>query len=304
MQIRVAEHKGFCFGVRRAVKLAYRTLEGKQKVCSLGSLIHNPQVVKQLSRKGLKVVESLDGIKNGTVVIRSHGFSPHLIEKAKKSGLGLVDATCPFVKKAHDILKKLKGKGYTIVVIGDKKHPEVEALVGFAGNDVVVIEKEAQVRGLKLSARKIGVIAQTTQSRENFSKVVGRLVEKGVFEMRVFDTICDDTIKRQISAENIAASCDLMLILGGRMSANNRRLAQICARTGTRTYHIETAGQINPAWLDRVKSVGLAGGASTPDWIIEEAIDKLRIYAKTLRKKILRPDKKGGVLRQPLPIRD
>jgi len=288
MQVKVAGRIGFCFGVKRAVKMAEAAMRSKRnkksKIFSIGPIIHSPQVVKKLAGCGLKVCKCLDGIRKGdTIIIRSHGLLPDLVKKAKARGIDLVDATCPFVKTAQKLASRLSKAGYLVIVVGDKKHPEVRSLVGFTGNKAVVLENETQAKRFKFGQRKVGVIAQTTQSQANYTKVVTKLIQKNVgqlgrnfSELRIFDTICKDTLNRQSSSRRVAKRCDVMLVLGGKMSANSKRLAQACGKQQPKTYHIEESKNIKSNWLKNAKVVGVASGASTPDWIIKEVIEDLK----------------------------
>jgi len=280
MQVVLAKYSGFCFGVKRAVDLVEKALkEKKGQIYSIGPFIHNPQMVKKLSLEGLKVVSSLKDIKKGYVVIRSHGVRPSLIKEAKKKKLRLVDVTCPYVVKAQKISESLKDRGYQVIIVGEEKHPEVQALKGFAAERAIVVNSECGVNRLSLDNSKIGVIAQTTQSRNKYLKIVSQLLSKNKFkEIRIFDTICTDTIKRQNSAYELAKSVEIMFVLGGKGSANTKRLAAICRNTGTPTYHIEESKEIKPSWLSNKKRTGIASGASTPDWIIAQAKKKLEKF--------------------------
>jgi len=285
MKVKLADRIGFCFGVKRAVNMAEGAIiKRRGRIYSIGPIIHSPQVVKRLKAKGLEVCRDLKGIKDGdTIVIRSHGLLPELVEKARAKGIDLIDATCPFVKTAQGLAGRLSKEGYLVIVVGDKKHPEVRGIVGCTGGKAVVIENEKQAQGFTHTAKKIGVIAQTTQSRENYSKVTKKLIQKNIGrlgrsfgELRIFDTICKDTLNRQSSAKRIARSCDCMLVLGGAMSANSKRLAQTCKALQKATYHIEEAKHIKPAWLKGAAKIAIASGASTPDWIIDEVVENLK----------------------------
>ncbi len=291
MKIKVAKHIGFCFGVRRAVNIAQDALSNEKKLYCLGSLIHNPQEVERLSKKGLTIVGSIKDIKKGaTLIIRSHGLLPGLINEAKKRGIKLIDATCPFVKKAQNICKMLSEQGFDVVVIGDRHHPEVKALVGFANNRATVIEDLRDLKRFTPRNKKIGILAQTTQSIDNFQDLLGALLKKSgnefIFdEIRIFNTICGDSSARQASAKKISFICDGMLVIGGKNSANSQRLFNICRKNVANTYHIEAAGDINPKWFRNTGCIGVVSGASTPDWIIN---DVTRTLNKNKKSKIRR----------------
>ncbi len=284
-RIILADRIGFCFGVKRAVEMAETAIKIKKgKIFSIGPIIHSPQVVEKLTKCGLKVCKDLGGVKKkDTIIIRSHGLLPNLVKKAKDCGINLIDATCPFVKKAQKLAGQLSKKGYLVVIVGDKKHPEVKALVGFTDSKAVVLEDEKQAARFKFSQKKIGVIAQTTQSQVNFAKVITKLIQKNIAqiganpsEVRIFDTICKDTLRRQSSAKKTAKISDVILVLGGRMSANSKRLAQTCCEIQPKAYHIEQAKDIKSEWLKGANTIGVASGASTPDWIISEVVKSLK----------------------------
>ncbi len=248
--------------------LAQNAVKSRKAIYSLGPLIHNRQEVERLKKKGIHVVENLSGIKSGTVIIRSHGVHPRLVKTAKKKGLSIIDATCPFVKKVQELTTLLQKEGYEVIVVGEKDHPEILALP-----EVKVVEKVSDVEKMR-RRKKLGVLSQTTQTVENFNEVVSALVKK-TSELRVFNTICEETARRQKSAYELANRCDLMLVAGGYNSANTQRLAEICKRSGTETHHIETADEIKPSWLKGKKKVGVTAGTSTPNWIIREVMRKL-----------------------------
>jgi small subunit ribosomal protein S1 len=275
MKIIRAENSGFCFGVRRAMRLALEAAEvSNENIYSLGPLIHNPQQVEFLTRRGVKVASDLDLLSPGdTLIIRSHGTSPDVLEKARAKALAIIDATCPFVLKAQKLAGLLADEGYQVVIVGESDHPEVIGLRGFAGDEAQVVEKAGDVKELSVKPR-IGVVAQTTQSLGNFREVVGALLEKSD-ELKVFNTICHATTHRQQSALDIAGKADLMIVIGGYNSANTNRLASLCTQSGVETHHIETADQLEASWLEGVSTVGVTAGASTPEWIIEDVIERL-----------------------------
>ena len=267
-KVELAKYSGFCFGVRRAVKLAETAAKGKKSIYSLGPLIHNRQEVERLEKKGIHVISNLSKIKSGTVIIRSHGIHPEILKEAKKKKLSIIDATCPLVKKVHELTSSLQKEGYEVIVIGEKNHPEVLAL-----SQIKVVERAQDVEKMR-KREKVGVVSQTTQTIENFCETVGTLAKK-TSELKVFNTICGATVKRQKSAHNLASRVNLMLVVGGYDSANTRRLVEICKKAGTKTHHIETADEIKQSWLKGKKKIGITAGASTPDWIIRDITKKL-----------------------------
>ncbi len=274
MEILLADRAGFCFGVKRAIKTAYDTArETDGEVGTIGPLIHNPQVVARLEEMGVHPVDGVDGFQGNTLVIRSHGVPPAVYEKAKRLGVHLVDATCPFVKNAQDYASLLRSEGYRVVIVGDRNHPEVQGIMAYAGDQAFVAVDAEELQGFG-KVRRIGVIAQTTIPLERFQRVVSRCLEIAG-EVKVFNTICDATRVRQEEAQSIARKVDLMLVVGGRNSGNTTRLAELCRETGTRTIHLETVEEVEPTWLVGVNKVGITAGASTPEWIIREIVGKL-----------------------------
>ncbi|MBU1887766.1 MAG: 4-hydroxy-3-methylbut-2-enyl diphosphate reductase [Candidatus Omnitrophica bacterium] len=268
MRIKIASHSGFCFGVKRAINIAEKTLKESKdsnNIYSLGSIIHNPQVVEGLSKRGLKVIKDITNIKKGVVIISSHGTTIEAIKKIRDKQLDLIDATCPFVKSAHNIVKDLKTSGYRIVIIGDKKHPEVKALLSLAGR--------------KTKGNKIAVISQTTQSKNNYLKGVAKLLKKDFNELRIFNTICNDTAHRQALTRELLKECDVMVIVGGKNSANTRRLWHICKESGVDSYHIETDVELKKEYFSGKRCVGVVSGASTPDAMVQSVVEKIKKLA-------------------------
>lgn len=277
MNIILADSAGFCFGVKRATQLAFKAAETNCPICSLGPIIHSPQVVEKLEAKGVKVVERVEDIDSGTVIIRSHGITAGELADIHARNLTPVDATCPFVKKAQDYATMLCKKGYAVVLVGEKDHPEVQGIISYtSGAEVAVVADAGEARRLPDTA-KIGIVAQTTQSFENLTQVTDVCLDKSK-EVRVFNTICDATSVRQEEARKIARQAELMLVVGGFNSANTTRLAQICRELQPRTYHVETAGQIAPEWFAGVETVGITAGASTPRWIIDEVVERVTSF--------------------------
>jgi len=275
MKIVVARKAGFCFGVKRAIKAAYETAGKETKeVATLGPLIHNPQVVARLEEMNVRTVDRVEDFHGDILIIRSHGVPRQVFEKARNAGIEVIDATCPFVKNAQDFAARLHADGYRVVIVGDESHPEVRGIMDYAGESAVVASDGDGVAGLK-GSRKIGIVAQTTTTMEKFTSVVARCLEIAR-EVKIFNTICDATHVRQKEAQEIAQTVDLMLVVGGRNSGNTNRLSEICGQTGTPTRHIETEREIESGWFCGVSRVGITGGASTPDWIIEAVIDRLR----------------------------
>ena len=269
--IMVASKAGFCFGVKRAVKIAFDAVKSFSNVYTLGPLIHNPQVVERLKAKGIRVAHTLDDIPSGScVVIRSHGVPFEVYERLKSLDIRIIDATCPFVKKAQEKVHELALSDYRVVVVGDRDHPEVKALVSY-GLGKATIYPDIPSNG------KIGVVSQTTQHIEDFKQAICRIAENSLFsEMKIFNTVCQSTAERQRECSELAARVDIMIVIGGRNSANTRRLAEIAKKAAKPTYHIEVAEELEPSWFLDKKMIGVTAGASTPDWIINEVVYRIK----------------------------
>jgi len=279
LNITIAKHAGYCYGVQRALKMAREAMvERAQPIYTLGPIIHNPQVVAALERQGVIAINSVDDVSEGTVIIRTHGVDPDIIRSAKSRGLYVIDATCPFVAKAQQRAARLIRDGYSVVIVGERNHPEVAGLLAYTNNRAIVVENAKEVESIDPMGR-IGVVVQTTQSLENLKSIVGELLCK-TKELKLFNTICNATSQRQEAAGELAQEVGLMLVVGGKNSANTTRLAQICRESNERTYHIETADEVNVTWLDGVDNVGITAGASTPDWILQEVIGRLKSISR------------------------
>jgi len=271
----IAKSAGFCFGVKRAMDIA---LDASKKyprdLYTLGPLIHNPQAVEFLERLGVEVKGRIERIPRGTVIFRSHGVSLKDLIKARKKSLRIIDATCPIVKRAQLFAKYLHQHGYSLLIVGDPQHPEVEAIQSYIQEGVDVVENVEAAQGLG-PWKKLGIIAQTTQSFNLFKEIVAVCLERAK-ELRVFNTICHATTIRQMEAVEIAKKVDCMIVIGGYNSGNTQRLAGICRDIQPHTYHIETSQELHPKWLAQRKKIGLTAGASTPSWIIKEVERKVR----------------------------
>jgi 4-hydroxy-3-methylbut-2-enyl diphosphate reductase len=278
LKIILAKQAGFCFGVKRATQMAFEAANKGGKTFTLGPIIHSPQVVQRLEEMGVGVLKSLSELDSGAIIIRSHGVASEELEEAVRKKLEIVDATCPFVKKAQEHVKSLSEAGYDVVVVGDADHPEVQGIVSYAKCKVYVVGSGDEAAMLGKMGR-IGIVAQTTQSFENLKNVVLECLMKAS-EIRVFNTICDATAVRQEEAKALAKKVDCMIVIGGYNSANTRRLAQVCSELQPRTYHIETAQQLNSMWFEGVDKVGVTAGASTPKWLIDEVIEQIELLNK------------------------
>ena len=271
-QVILATVAGFCFGVRRAVEMtATFRREHPGRVTTLGPIIHNEQVIARMREEGVETAADLDAIQEGVVVLSAHGVSPAVVAQAKTQGLQLLDVTCPFVTKVHLRAKQLYEQGYQVLLVGDRGHTEVKGVVGAVealGGRVTVVTLPEEIANLALG-KKVGVLSQTTQYAANFAAIVAE-VSKIAVEVRAFNTVCNATDELQDAAIRMARQVEVALVVGGRKSANTRRLRELCAAEGIPAYHIETAEEIEPAWLEGYAVVGITGGASTPDWILEE----------------------------------
>lgn len=279
MKIILAQSAGFCFGVKRATQMAFEAAEHYHQICSLGPIIHSPQLVGKLEEKGVEVIHEVEDIPEGAVIIRSHGVTSSELDHILARELHIVDATCPFVKKAQEYAAMLSREGYLLVLVGEEEHPEVQGIISYARDgDVLVVANRLAAESLP-RRRRIGIVAQTTQSFDNLRQIVDVCLSKSS-ELRVFNTICDATSVRQNEARSIAKEVDLMLIIGGFNSANTSRLASICRDIQPRSHHVETAEQVDPVWFEDVRTVGITAGASTPRWLIDEVLEKVRKSAK------------------------
>lgn len=277
MRVLVAEKRGFCFGVREAIELAERTAVDRcargGHVYSLGPVIHNQQVVNKLASEGLHTVDSLEDVNAGTIVIRSHGVSPDVLAAAADRGLEVVDATCVLVKRAQEIATQLHREGYRVVIIGDPNHPEVQGVLGYAP-DIVVVDSPEQLDKLPVRGR-LGILSQTTHSVEHFGRMVGLIAARGYRELKVVNTICNATHERQDAALELCRRVDAMFVLGGHHSANTGRLAELCRSAGVKTHHIEGLHEFDPGMVAGIGIAGVTAGASTPDWIIDQFVRHL-----------------------------
>ena len=273
MKVIVAEKCGFCPGVKNAINMAEKVLASEGNVYSLGPIIHNTDEVERLAKAGLKTVNSVDQIYSGTVIIRSHGAAPEQIKILKEKGVKIVDATCVLVKRVQQIAKKLSEDGYRVVVIGDENHPEVQAVVGCA-EDVIVIGERPDLHKLLKNGR-LGVVCQTTQGPEHFSKMLCAIGKYGFSELKVINTLCREAIKRQESAVELCKRVDVMFVLGGLESANTRQLAELCKKYNNKTFHLQNWGEFGKKMVFGKKVTGVTAGASTPEWIISEFVKNL-----------------------------
>jgi 4-hydroxy-3-methylbut-2-enyl diphosphate reductase len=285
MEVLVAQKCGFCPGVRSAISIAEKILSqhrqvscGEKNVYSLGPIIHNKDEVERLAKAGLKTVEKIEQIKSGTVIIRSHGAAPEQIKKLEQKGLNVVDATCVLVKRVQRIAAQLAEEGYKVVIIGEPNHPEVQAVVGCA-RDVIVVANEADLGKLPQNG-KLGIVCQTTQDPEHFSKMLGSIGRCSFSELKVVNTLCREAIKRQQSAVELCKKVNVMFVLGSLESANTRRLAELCKKYNNQTFHLQNWKELDINIISGTNLAGVTAGASTPDWIINEFVENLKAFGR------------------------
>ncbi|WP_413853703.1 4-hydroxy-3-methylbut-2-enyl diphosphate reductase [Candidatus Ruminimicrobium bovinum] len=270
--IKIAESSGFCFGVRRAIELAEKVSQESDNVYTFGPLIHNPQEVERLNKKGIEVINDYSKIQDGILVLRTHGIELNVYNKlSENKKLKIIDATCPFVKRAQDIVKELSDISQQIVIVGEKTHPEVVALVSYGKGKCIVVENKNDIEKVK-KTDIIYIVSQTTQSPKNFDDIVKEIAK--ISKVKIYNTICKATFDRQSSAEKLAKSVDIMIVIGGKNSGNTRRLFQICS-SAVETYHIESGDEIKNDWFTNKQKIGITAGASTPDWIIKNIKNKI-----------------------------
>ncbi len=270
--IRVAESAGFCFGVKRAIEMAYEAIGVEPKLYSYGQLIHNKTVTDDLASKGLQIVEDLDGLTEGTLLIRSHGVGKALYDEAEAKGLKILDGTCPFVKKIHNIVHEKLADGMGIIIVGDGTHPEVIGINGWCENAAVILEDEEAAKTKEIPEKeKYAVVVQTTFRQAKFDKILGILQDRGI-NMEVHNTICSATEKRQTEAEELSKTVDKMIVIGGKNSSNTQKLVEICAKNCGNTVHIETICDLVLNNFGKDDKIGITAGASTPPAIIKEVV--------------------------------
>ncbi len=276
MKIILAKTAGFCFGVNNAVDIAYNLLrERKDNIYMLGSIIHNEQVVDDLKQKGMNEISSVSEAGNsGKIIIRAHGVSPDIYEESEARQLEIVDATCPYVNKIHTLVSEKHKQGYTIVIAGDKNHPEVKGINGWCENKAFIADNAEELEMFPCMDGPICLVAQTTITKEKFESIYDKLKEKCKNILK-FDTICNATNSRQEEAAEIARISDMMLVIGSKRSSNTQKLFEICKKYCGKTYLIETYGDLPPINIQDTKTLGITAGASTPERIIKEVIEKM-----------------------------
>ena len=281
MEVRLAQCAGFCFGVKRAVDTVYEQIKTGKTIYTYGPIVHNEEVVRELEEKGVSVIpdkEALERMKApATVIIRAHGVAGEIYDIMEKNGLECVDATCPFVKKIHRVVEKKSGEGCHVIVIGDPTHPEVEGIVGWCSGPVTVLETpEDAEKFTPEKGEKLCIVSQTTYNYNKFQYIVEIFQKKG-YNDSVVNTICNATEERQQSAKALAKEADIMIVIGGRHSSNTRKLYEICSRECANTYFIQTLDDLHLELPKSVRLVGITAGASTPNKLIEEVQNYVRI---------------------------
>lgn len=280
MEVILAKSAGFCFGVKRAVEQVYEQTGSQKKIYTFGPIIHNEEVVKDLEKKGVSVIETekeLEGLKEGTVVIRSHGVSKRIYDLIEEKGLECIDATCPFVKRIHRIVEKESADGKKIIIIGNQGHPEVEGIMGWSQSATSVIESAEEAEKFVCEKEEeLCIVSQTTFNYNKFKDLV-EIFQKRGYNVNVVNTICNATEERQTEAGEIAAKVDVMIVIGGRHSSNTRKLYEICSEKCASTYFIQTLDDLHLELPKTAALVGITAGASTPNNIIEEVQNYVRI---------------------------
>ena len=284
MQVIKARELGFCMGVRRAVEMMEEASGELGPITSLGSTVHNPQVVSRLRDRGVEVIATLDAVDTRPVAITAHGVGPQVLRDLESRGAEIVDTTCPIVTRAQQWAKKLTDEGFGVIVFGDPEHKEVRGILGWANGKVVTMRSADELDAPlpEWMPSRIGVLSQTTETEGHFARFVEKLLRvhmDHISELRVINTLCNATTSQQAATEELAQDVDLMIVVGGRESANTRHLAEVAREQGVETYHVEHADEIEGAWLAGRDKVGVAAGASTPDAVIDEVVDRLHQLA-------------------------
>jgi 4-hydroxy-3-methylbut-2-enyl diphosphate reductase len=280
VQVKKAREFGLCFGVRRAIKIIEKAAKEHKQIATLGPIVHNRLVVAQLADMGIKVINELDQVQYRVIAISSHGAPPLLLSQIQTRKLQVIDTTCPIVRSAQKAAKKLAQAGLHVVIFGEATHPEVKGLLGWAGNNTIAMLNADELATTKLP-RRLGIISQTTQSHTKFVEFINEVIRfafPNIQEVRIINTLCQETQKRQEAAIELAGKSDMMIVVGGHNSANTKHLAEVCSPI-VETHLIETAAEIQMEWLSGKQNIGVTAGASTPDEAIEEVVHKLESLA-------------------------
>jgi 4-hydroxy-3-methylbut-2-enyl diphosphate reductase len=276
VNIITAKRAGFCFGVKRAIDISFDIAKQMPDgIYTLGPIIHNPQVIEKLKTEGILPLNDINDIQDKEIkalIIRTHGIPHQIYNKISSKNFRLIDATCPFVKNAQHYAKLLKDNGYQVVILGDSSHPEVKGILSYAGDDAIVVDENTRLPRLKT---KVGIVVQTTQPVEALKSVLSNIIEH-VKEVKVYNTICNSTALRLKETAAMARKVDVMIVVGGKNSANTTQLALLCTSLSVRTYHIETEKELRKQWFENTQKIGITAGASTPDWIIKKVEKRIR----------------------------
>jgi 4-hydroxy-3-methylbut-2-enyl diphosphate reductase len=283
MEILLASEMGFCFGVRRAVEMMEEATQQDGPMVSLGSVVHNPQVVAELRQKGLDVIASVQDVSERPVAITAHGVSESVVRELEQRGVPIVDTTCPIVTRSQQWAKRLVEEGFAVIVYGDPDHKEVRGVLGWSQGKAIAVPSIDAIDTLPADLpSRVGVLSQTTETEAHFAEFVRALLERRmdeISELRVINTLCNATTSQQAAARELAHKVDLMIVIGGRESANTRHLAEVARDEGVETYHVESADEIRPEWLAGRDKVGVTAGASTPDSAVRTVVERLRELA-------------------------
>ncbi len=278
IQIIKAKELGFCYGVCRAIDMLEQASKEYGSLQTLGPVVHNEQVIKKLDKMGIHVIKNIEDVTEPVVAISSHGISSVENDLLRSKSLKIVDTTCPFVSRAQIAARRLAEAGFFVIIFGEAGHPEVKGIMGYAKNQGLATLDSADIDKLRNLPRRLGILSQTTQIPESFIAFVKNILDSTLqrdFEIRILDTICHDIRRRQLLSLELAAKVDIMLVIGGKSSANTRRLFELCSKN-TETHMIETAGEIDPIWLKGKNKIGVTSGTSTADTSIKEVITRLK----------------------------
>jgi (E)-4-hydroxy-3-methyl-but-2-enyl pyrophosphate reductase len=286
MEIVRAHEMGFCYGVRRAVDMMNEAAARRGELASLGSIVHNPLVSERFAERGIEIVSSLDAVGERPVAITAHGVGPDVVDAIELRGFEVIDTTCPIVTRAQQWARKLNEEGYAVIVFGDPNHKEVRGILSWAEGKAIAIQDEEGIDSLPVQLpSRVAVLAQTTHTEARFASFVRRLFETRmdrISELRVVNTLCNATTTQQAAAEELARQVDVMIVVGGRESANTRHLTEICNELGTPAYQIERAEELQQEWIAGATRIGLTAGASTPDFSIDAVEARLRALGDEL----------------------
>ncbi len=279
MEIILARDMGFCWGVRRAIAIMEEAVAKEEEICSLGPIVHNPLVMEELERKGVKMVQGNDLPSKGPLAITAHGAGPQVYQWAKEHGVPLIDTTCPIVTRSQRWAQRMAREGFTVIVFGDVGHREVKGVLAWAEDKGIAVTDPSQVPP---GVTRIAVMSQTTQEPQKFSEFIARLVSERIgeiHELRVINTLCNVTSSQQEAARELAKEVDVVIVVGGRNSANTKHLVEVCREEGVPAYQVERPEEVEPQWLQGCQKIGVTAGASTPDWVVEEVVGRLRELA-------------------------